>query len=353
MGLALLNSCSISFHHTSHKKVNAEIAVGHNFLSDLPGINGPVLSVKIDDTNSAHPQIGLTSADIVYIEQVEGGLTRLNAIFTNNLPSRIGPVRSARISDIDILSQYGHVAFAYSGAQTKFLPVIASSNLADLGAEHESSADYSRDTTRFAPYNLFLNPAHLLSQQSGIATVSQPIWNFGDTSKIYSDTNSHVVTSVSLHWPSNGYKFKWVAKTNAWEMFYTKGNGYAPDVDEKGRNIYPSNLIIQYLSITPSIYSDREGGVTPLSHVVGSGVGYLLTSGRVVPITWNRPDATSMTKYQLSNGSLVTLTPGRTWIALIDPTVDGPATFDPAIATPAQSSNEKSVNNAQASTSSQ
>ena len=93
-------------------------------LSGREGVDGRVLAVKIDDTNAAHPQIGLEDADIVYIEQVEGGLTRLAAIFSTVIPQRVGPVRSARISDIDILSQFGRVAFAYSGAQRKLLPVI-------------------------------------------------------------------------------------------------------------------------------------------------------------------------------------------------------------------------------------
>lgn len=76
--------------------------------------------VKIDDTPPAHPQAGLEDADVVYIEQVEGGLTRLAAVFSSNIPTVIGPVRSARISDIEILKQFGRVAFAYSGAQKNY-----------------------------------------------------------------------------------------------------------------------------------------------------------------------------------------------------------------------------------------
>ncbi|MEJ0014672.1 MAG: DUF3048 domain-containing protein [Actinomycetota bacterium] len=83
-----------------------------NVLTGLPGINGPVLFVKIDDTKAAHPQIGLDSADVVYIEQVEGGLTRLAAVFSNKLPPKIGPIRSARISDIDLMANYGRVGMA-------------------------------------------------------------------------------------------------------------------------------------------------------------------------------------------------------------------------------------------------
>ena len=100
-----------------------------NFFTGLAGENKQILVVKIDDTNAAHPQIGVESADVVYVEQVEGGLTRLAAIYTSKLPPLIGPIRSARISDIELLAQFGRVGFAYSGAQSKMRPVIAAANL--------------------------------------------------------------------------------------------------------------------------------------------------------------------------------------------------------------------------------
>jgi len=95
-----------------------------NSLSGRVGTDGPILIVKIDDTKMAHPQIGLEQADIVYIEQVEGGLTRLAAVYSSQIPKEIGPVRSARISDLELFSQFGKVGFAYSGAQAKLRPEI-------------------------------------------------------------------------------------------------------------------------------------------------------------------------------------------------------------------------------------
>ena len=64
-------------------------------LSGKEGPDGPILVVKIDDTNEAHPQIGIDMADVVYIEQVEGGLIRLAAVFSTEVPAKIGPIRSA------------------------------------------------------------------------------------------------------------------------------------------------------------------------------------------------------------------------------------------------------------------
>ena len=89
-----------------------------SLLTGLPVADGPVLAVKIDNTAPARPRVGLGSADVVYVEPVEGGLTRLNAVFSTRVPAEVGPVRSGRVSDAGILAGYGRVAFAYSGSST-------------------------------------------------------------------------------------------------------------------------------------------------------------------------------------------------------------------------------------------
>jgi hypothetical protein len=126
-------------------------AVILNSLTNLPGSDGPILVVKIDDTTLSHPQVGLKSADVVYIEQVEGGLTRLAALFSSKIPARVGPVRSARISDLELLAQYGKVGFAFSGAQRKLLPEIAAANIYDLGAMKYGPQYYANDPNRNPP----------------------------------------------------------------------------------------------------------------------------------------------------------------------------------------------------------
>ena len=111
IAVVLLTSCSSL---SSTLKSVTPAPIEKNLLSGRPGVNGALLVVKIDDTNAAHPQIGLEDADVVYIEQVEGGLTRLAAVFSSVIPTRVGPVRSARISDIEILSQYPAKFIIYS-----------------------------------------------------------------------------------------------------------------------------------------------------------------------------------------------------------------------------------------------
>ena len=120
----------------------SEAEVAKNLFNGLPGTNNQILVVKVDDTKYAHPQIGIEDADIVYVEQVEGGLTRLAVVYTSKLPPLIGPVRSARISDIELLAQFGRVGFAYSGAQSKMRPVIAAANLENISAERNPPTNW-------------------------------------------------------------------------------------------------------------------------------------------------------------------------------------------------------------------
>lgn len=287
--------------------------VTYNSISGRVGTDGPVLVVKVDDTTQAHPQIGLEKADLVYIEEVEGGLTRLAAIFSSQIPSQIGPVRSARISDIDLLSQYGHVAFAYSGAQTKMLPVIASANLENLGAQRESATLYTRDESRFAPVNMVLRADLLMSklrdQNVSIVTSKNMGWTFGPA-----PAGGQPILSVKLKWPATTYSAVWSPSESRWLLIHA-GN---PDLAVDGSQLGPTTLVIQLVSISPSQYHDKFGGVTPFSATIGSGTGYILRNGLSFEAKWNRPDATSGTTWTLVDGTPIPFAGGQVWVALTD-----------------------------------
>ena len=270
-----------------------------------------VLAVKIDDTEPAHPQIGLASADVVYVEQVEGGLTRLAAIFSSEIPTQIGPVRSARISDIDILASYGRVAFAYSGAQRKLLRVIADANVVNLGAQRESPKIYYRDQTRNAPTNLILDPIALLAKAEGVVTARSVGWHFGSL-----PAGGETLTSVEMHWPASWYLATWSHTEKRWLLSH---DGDA-DFDSLGAQLGPTTLVVQLVDIHPSVYGDKFGGNTPQSETVGTGDALVLRDGRVFKTTWNRPDMASGTTFSLPDGKEMLFAPGQVWIWLADRT---------------------------------
>ena len=318
--LIVLSSCA-SPSNLVKKITPAKIE--RNVLTNLPGTNGPVLAVKIDDTNAAHPQVGLNSADVIYIEQVEGGLTRLAAIFTDKIPDLIGPVRSARISDIEILEQYGRVGFAYSGAQSKMRPVLAAANLENISAERNPPSIYQSDKSRFAPTNMMLDAKALLKKTiedegKKIDTVKSVGWQFGKGSELAKD-----LVSAKIKWPAAKYGITWSASEKRWLLTF---NG-KPNLDSNGRQLGSPNFVIQKVSITDSIYGDKFGGITPMSKTVGSGTGYLLRDGKIVPIKWDRPSSQVGTIWTLTDGTVANFADGQVWIALTDtdPELEYPA----------------------------
>jgi hypothetical protein len=282
-------------------------------LSGREGLNGPVLVVKIDDTTQAHPQIGLEDSDIVYIEQVEGGLTRLAAVFSSVIPQRIGPVRSARISDIEIMSQFGRVAFAYSGAQRKLLPVIASANLQDLGAQRQSPTIFTTDPNRIPPYAMVLR-ADLLMQKVKddgyqVDSAKSVGFKFGPLQEGGTETSKAV-----MHWPAATYSAKWSVEENRWMLSHNNSVNLA----DSGVVLGPTTLVIQMVSITPSEYKDKVGGVTPFSQTVGTGKAYVLRDGQRFVTTWSRASAEDGTTFSFADGTVMNFDPGQIWIALTD-----------------------------------
>ena len=302
----VLTSCASVTELMPEKKVTS-------VLSGREGVDGQLLAVKIDDTNMAHPQIGLEDADVVYIEQVEGGLTRLAAIFSTKVPQRIGPVRSARISDLDILSQYGRVAFAYSGAQKKLLPVIAAANLQDLGAQRQSPTIFTTDPNRNQPYAMVLR-ADLLMQKIkddglNVDTAKSVGFVFGDRLGVGDPISGFVVD-----WPAATYSAQWSQQESRWLLSHNNKVNLA----ESGVVLGPTTFVIQMVRISPSEYGDKFGGVTPLSETIGSGKAYVLRDGEVFLTTWNRAFEDSGTTFTLADGSVMNFAPGQVWVALTD-----------------------------------
>jgi hypothetical protein len=284
-----------------------------NSISGREGGDAKVLVVKIDDTPMAHPQIGLEDADIIYIEQVEGGLTRLAAVFSSTIPTRVGPVRSARISDIELFAQYGHVAFAYSGAQKKMAPVIAGANLENLGAQNHSSTIYTTDPARVSPYAMVLRADLLMdlvaSKNLDIATSKSMGWRFGDA-----PAGGVAITDVHISWPAHSYDAHWSPAEKRWLL----DHGKTPNLSDSGIHLGPATLVIQNVSITDSIYKDKVGGITPYSVTVGTGTGYVLRNGKSFAATWSRPTQADGTTWQTLDGKEIPFEKGQIWVALTD-----------------------------------
>lgn len=307
VSLLLVSSCSISSNQLVETTARPEPE--RNVLTGEVGKNGKVIAIKFDDTRAAHPQEGVESADVVFVAQVEAGLTRLMGIYSSNYPEQVGPVRSARISDIDILAQFGKVGFMYSGAQSKLRPVLANANLVNLSAERNPPSIYFNDPSRIAPYAMMVRVPLLLEKANEVDSVSTIGWNHGDISEF-----AEPISSAKITWPNASYEAIWNVEER---RFILNFNG-APNFAKSGEQLGSNMMIVQTVEIFPSEYGDKFGGITPKSNVVGSGTAYLLRDGSITEVTWMRASAESPTTWVLPDGEAANFATGQVWIFLTD-----------------------------------
>ncbi|QIQ02153.1 DUF3048 domain-containing protein [Streptomyces liangshanensis] len=266
-------------------------------LTGEPGAAGRVLAVKIDNVGAARPQTGLNSADLVYGIEVEGGLSRLMAVFdSDHLPGTIGPVRSARETDLQILAQYDRPALAFSGAQSKLLPVLEDS---DIVARTGTSA-FFRNPDRPAPHNEYIHPEGLTDGAGEAKDIGLRF-----AAKTPSGGTANTTTTASM--PHARFTFTW------------DGKRYTVALDGGKSPWTTDNVIVQRVKVKESRFRSRTGFV-PFSQTVGSGTGVVLRDGRSYAVRWSRPSDGAGTTYTREGGSgsgtTMRLHPGRTWIVL-------------------------------------
>jgi hypothetical protein len=278
------------------------------FVGGTRGLNKPVLAVKIDNTHAAHPQLGLRSADIVYVEQVEGGVTRIMAVFSSKIPARVGPVRSARISDLHILAQYGNPALAYSGVQSKMKPYVRRSGVHDVSPDHAGGA-YYRAGGRPSPYNLFAVTKTLLARAPKASKSRDIGFRFGPA-----PDGGKKAGRFTARWPSGTMGFRWSSKQKRWLVSY---DGRADKAAEGGQLGAPT-VVVQYAKTTRSRFHDFLGNYTPLVQTTGTGRAVVLRDGRSYAAKWSRPSEGKGTTFTTTSGAPMTFAPGQVWVVLVN-----------------------------------
>jgi hypothetical protein len=270
---------------------------------------GPVLAVKIDNIVDARPQTGLQSADLMYVIPVEGGLTRFMAVYSSHIPPVVGPVRSARQSDLDILRQFGRPALAWSGATPHLVPFIERAPVVDLYALQ--AGGYYRSQNRVAPYNLFANTKQLLAEAHGASKARDIGFRFGPVPAGAVPAGGKGAASYSVKYPAASYTFRWSARDKRW-LTWIDG---APAMATEGGQLGGSTVIIQYTQITTSRF-EEYGGRPPYAKSTGSGRAVILRDGKEYTVRWSRLTLNGGTTYTLPNGKPMLFAPGQVWVVL-------------------------------------
>ena len=248
---------------------------------------GPVLAVKIDNIVTARPQTGLSQADIVYVLPVEGGLSRFCAVFSSHFPPVIGPVRSARDDDLQLLRQFDRPAFAYSGAQPQLLPVVERARIVDL--YDGLVGGYYRDSSRVAPYNLYARTRQLLAEAHGASTARDIGFRFGPA-----PSGGQVTAAKSVSYPAASFTFRWSSRTGRW-MVWMDGARATSGLAGGGAGVGQlgaATVVSQYTRVGSSRFREW-GGPAPYAYSTGSGRAVVLRDGKSWQADWSRTDRTA------------------------------------------------------------
>jgi hypothetical protein len=281
--------------------------------SDPAKLSRPAVIVKIDNDNrKARPQVGLNNADVVYEEIVEGGVTRFAAVFQSSDSDPVGPIRSARTTDLQLVANLNRPLLAWSGANKTVAGIVRGGPLVDLGFD-ASPGIYFRDRGRPAPSNLFTRTTDVFAHAPAGSAAPAPLFQYRKSGEaVPGVANSHVALAyggkINL-----GVDWRWDGKV------WKRDQAGTAHLDSTGQHVNAANVVIQFVDYKSSGFVDVTGADSPEAVLTGSGEVWVFTAGKVITGRWSRPSIQASTSYTDTAGQPIKLTPGRTWVLLPRP----------------------------------
>ncbi len=277
-------------------------------LTGLPGeVDRPALAVKIDNDPRSQPQSGVNQADVVLEEQVEGGLSRLVAIFHSDDADPVGPVRSARTSDVALLANLGGVYFANSGGNDGTLAAVRSSPHLFSVSQKAQPASYYRNTSRRPPYNLMTNTEALRQNAPAVDGRPPQLFTYRPAEEGPGPEATPATSATIAFGQSTTVRYDWDDAVGGWaRTMYGQ-----PHVDAEGARVAPTNVVILETAYAPS----PADASSPEAQPTGTGTAWVLSEGTVTEGTWSRPTLADPAALTSSSGEPITLVPGTTWVA--------------------------------------
>jgi hypothetical protein len=261
----------------------------------------------MDNTRAGMPQFGIADADVVYVEQVEGGLTRLITVFHTRLPAEVGAVRSMRSTDVQLLPSYGRPILVASGGAGAQMQRLYKSVLVDA-TQQSGGPGFWRSSFGDGTHNLHVNLRTVANAYPGKGKAQPMGFSFSTHDKRLVNARRTSLIDVTML----AGRIKFTYSGGKYRPYYFD----TPYVDHDGRAVFTQNVLVQHVRDEPDGTVDSLGSASYLSHTVGKGKFTLYRDGRVINGTWLRPNVTSPTKYLDLKGKPVPFKPGKTWVLL-------------------------------------
>ena len=289
----------------------------------------PALAVKIGTSSVGRPQTGINQADVLIEARVEG-ITRLIAVFHSQDAIPLGPVRSARSSDPDILANFGQPIFGHSGANPGVLREIsqgqANNKLYELRWDNLPS-DYWRVGDRVPPWNLYTTTSAIWNAAPSHLEAPEPLFEYRQAGESL-PSSAQPVPGVEIRYLSGSgglgllAQFAWDEELGGWAR-WQDGTAHVdqarspdgtpnPDIDPV--QVAPANVVVLQTRYTGSAADPRSPEAITVD--ANGGVALVFTDGHLIRGQWTRPSASQPWLVTDGGGNPVRLTPGQTFIAL-------------------------------------
>ena len=264
----------------------------------------PALVAKIDNVGAARPQTGLNQADVVFEEIVEARLTRFAAVFHSQGSNPVGPIRSGRTQDVDLLSGLNQPLFLWSGGNPGVTAAIDNSDF--ISINHSGGGGGFFRTDRPAPHNLYNNTDTVWAQTTPEAGRPSPLFRyFMPREEPRGEPTSWLEVQVGV----NPVRWDWSPECRC----YLRQQYGSPHELTDGQAT-ADNVVVLVTGYRPSYVDERS----PEAITVGEGKAFVMSKGRMQIGTWQRKLNTDPVRLFRKNGKLMEIAPGRTWVELAD-----------------------------------
>jgi hypothetical protein len=270
-------------------------------------LTAPSLAAKVDNHPDARPQFGLERTDLVFEELVEGGLTRYVAVWHSDVPADIGPVRSIRPMDPDIISPLGGIV-AYSGGQQRFVAMMRDTNVYNAIHGQADTADLMyRVDGRPGPHDVLVRAPELIARHLDLAAPAQQFSFAPDVASASAVREGTPTESMALVFGSSSKPgWTWDAARGMW----ARSQSGAPDLDNAGVPFSAVNVVIIRVPVTVS-------QSIPKTELIGGGEAWVSTGGMTIHATWSKGSRGEAIRLVDDTGTVIRLAPGNSWIELV------------------------------------
>lgn len=269
----------------------------------------PALSIKIENSAAARPQDNLQYADIVFEEQVEAGVSRFVAVYHSDVPETVGPIRSMRPMDKNIMGSISG-PLIFSGAQGRFISGTRDTGQAMI-AQDTGGSGFFRVSDKRAPHNLHGRTADFYAQSSDLPAPTEQFEYAYPAEDSNVQTAGTEISNIDLNL-SGHQKPSWDWNGELW----MRSEGSSPHVTKDGTQLSTTNVVVLWVDVRPTGRGPGGGSVPETIVVTDSGTGWAASGNKYIPITWSKAGQFEPFVLTTEDGDPVTLMPGQTWVEL-------------------------------------